>query len=109
MVIMNKHRRCLAAFVMVNTIGNSMVLMVSDMMRLVLATFVKAIWLHGSPNGLERRQHQQEIGEQSTHGRQYIGSKSKVDPIMGEAMLRNRPRPNLAWPTEPPCPISALK
>lgn len=79
MVIVIEHCRCLAgvlgAFIMVSTIGVRVVLMlvVPKMMRLTLSTFVQAVRFHGSPNGLERQQDQQENGNQSTHGFQYIG------------------------------------
>ena len=84
MVIVINHRRCLAgvfgAVTMVSTIGVSMVLMlvVPKMLRLTLITFMQAIRLHGSPDGLERQQYQQENGDQSTHGNQYIGKQIKI-------------------------------
>jgi hypothetical protein len=79
MVIVIEHRRCLAgvigAIIMVSAIGISkvLVLVVPKMMRLTRSTFVQAVRFHGSPNGLKRQQYQQENGDQSTHGAQYIG------------------------------------
>lgn len=79
MVIVVDHRRCLAgvfaAITMVGARGICMVLMlvVPQMMRLTLVTFVQAVRLHGRPDGLERQQYKQKNGDQSTHGNQYIG------------------------------------
>jgi hypothetical protein len=62
--------------VLVNTLGRLsvvLVLVVSQVMRVALAALVKAIRLHGRPDGLKRQQYQQENGDPSTHGGQYIG------------------------------------
>ncbi len=84
MVIVIKHRRCLAdvvpAALMVIAISISIVLMlvVSQMLRLTLVTFVQAVRLHRRPDGLERQQYKQKDGDQSTHGSQYIGRLLKM-------------------------------
>ncbi|MEY2844415.1 MAG: hypothetical protein RI920_2452 [Pseudomonadota bacterium] len=84
MVIVIEHRRCLAGVlgvvIMLGDVGIRVVLMlvVPKMMRLTLSTFVQAVRFHGSPNGLERQQDQQENGDQSTHGNEYIGIQNKI-------------------------------
>lgn len=84
MVIVIEHRRCLAGVlgvvIMLGDVGICVVLMlvVPEMMRLTLRVFMQAIRFHGSPNGLERQQDQQENGDQSTHGTEYIGIQNKI-------------------------------
>ena len=92
MVIMIEHRRRLAgliagltgAIVMVRAISINadirvvLMLVMPKMMRLALHTFMQAVRFHGSPDGLERQQHQQENGDQSTHGFQCIGRKRRA-------------------------------
>ncbi len=95
MVIMVEHRRSLAGLiaglvarltgtiVMVRAINIGIcirmvlvcvpMLVMPKMMRLTLQTFMQAVRLHGSPDGLERQQHQQENGNQATHDKKYIG------------------------------------
>ncbi len=78
MVIVVEHRRSRAVFVSVTTmvvmVGVGVVmLVVPQVMGFGLAAFVQAIRLHGRPDGLERQQYQQEKGDPSTHGPQYIG------------------------------------
>ena len=83
MVIVINHRRCFAgvlgAVIMLSALSISMVLMlvVPKMLRLTLITFMQAVRFHSSPDGLERQQYQQENGDQSTHGSQYIGKQFK--------------------------------
>ncbi len=84
MVIVIEHRRrfscVLGTTIMVSAIGVSMMLMLvmPKVLRLTLSIFVQAIRLHRRPNGLERQQYQQENGDQSTHGYQYIGTQNKI-------------------------------
>jgi hypothetical protein len=85
MVIVLGHRVAFARFpsavtlVRVNGIHTRMVLMlvVTKMGRWALRAFMHAIRLHRSPDGLQRQQEQQENGDQSAHGWQYIDRSNK--------------------------------